>query len=413
MNAPLLRSLNRLFFPGAAILLASVVILQWVRMPPAFWVFAQIYPYLVLISGVLLGWGFRRSRAVFAVIVLAMAGQALNLFPAGNPKLGGSRYMLFDAIAFLLPLNLTVFAYLKERGFLTKVGLYRLGLILGQWLLVGLMVRFHWSWLAGLIHRTYINTPYMLNTPIRQPACWAFTAAVILLIVRFIRQPNTINASFLWAVIAVFIGLSLKSGPRYSSSVASLYFSTAELILVLAVIMTSHAMAYRDDLTGLPSRRALNEALATLGSHYTIAMADVDHFKKFNDKYGHDVGDQVLRMVASRLAAVQGGGKAYRYGGEEFTILYPGKSVEETIDHLEHLRKGIALTDFVVRGPDRPRKVTEQSRPRNGSTRRTRITISIGVAQKTARAGQPNLVIQAADKALYRAKNGGRNQVSE
>ncbi|MER3423211.1 MAG: GGDEF domain-containing protein, partial [Nitrospiraceae bacterium] len=80
------------------------------------------------------------------------------------------------------------------------------------------------------------------------------------------------------------------------------YFAAAGLVLTLAVLQTSYAMAYHDDLTGLPGRRALNETLLKLSGRYTIAMVDVDHFKTFNDQYGHDVGDQVLRMVASHVA---------------------------------------------------------------------------------------------------------------
>ena len=67
---------------------------------------------------------------------------------------------------------------------------------------------------------------------------------------------------------------------------------------------------------------------------YTIAMVDVDHFKTFNDKHGHDVGDQVLQLVASRLARSPGGGRAYRYGGEEFTLIFPGRTREQALPHL-------------------------------------------------------------------------------
>ena len=84
-------------------------------------------------------------------------------------------------------------------------------------------------------------------------------------------------------------------------------------------------MAFRDELTGLPGRRALNEKLQRMGRIYTLAMADVDHFKVFNDTHGHDVGDQVLRMVAAQLRRVSGGGHAYRYGGEEFTLVFPAR----------------------------------------------------------------------------------------
>ena len=95
-------------------------------------------------------------------------------------------------------------------------------------------------------------------------------------------------------------------------------------MVAIAVLQDTFRMAFRDELTGIPSRRALNERLAALGNRYTIAMLDVDHFKNFNDTYGHDLGDQVLKMVAAHIAGVGGGGKAFRYGGEEFTVLFPG-----------------------------------------------------------------------------------------
>jgi len=108
----------------------------------------------------------------------------------------------------------------------------------------------------------------------------------------------------------------------------ALFSGAALLIMQLAVIQESHNMAFRDDLTGLPSRRALNEQLPGLGSRYAIAMVDVDHFKRFNDTYGHDVGDQVLKVVAARLMGVTGGGRPFRYGGEEFTVLFPGQECQ-------------------------------------------------------------------------------------
>src|SRR5439155_477780 len=83
--------------------------------------------------------------------------------------------------------------------------------------------------------------------------------------------------------------------------------ATGALILIVAVVEASYHMAYQDSLTGLPARRALNEALLRLGGHYTVAMLDVDHFKRINDHHGHDVGDQVLKMIAAKLAQLTGG----------------------------------------------------------------------------------------------------------
>ena len=107
----------------------------------------------------------------------------------------------------------------------------------------------------------------------------------------------------------------------------------AGLTLGLSVMETSYAMAFRDELTDLPARRALMRDLEGMGRLYAAAMVDVDHFKRFNDRYGHDVGDQVLRMVAAKLAKAPGGGRAYRYGGEEFALLYPGKSRDDALPY--------------------------------------------------------------------------------
>jgi diguanylate cyclase (GGDEF)-like protein len=170
-------------------------------------------------------------------------------------------------------------------------------------------------------------------------------------------------------------------------------------------------MAYRDGLTELPGRRALNEALPRLSGQFTVAMIDVDHFKQFNDRWGHDAGDHVLRMVAARLAAVAGGGKAYRYGGEEFAVLFGGKTAEECLPHLEELRETIESSRFTLRRRFRPRK--KPTAPKGRKTReQVVITVSIGVAEKNSRQSSPDQVVNAADKALYRAKEAGRNRVS-
>jgi PleD family two-component response regulator len=143
-------------------------------------------------------------------------------------------------------------------------------------------------------------------------------------------------------------------------------------------------------------------------------MVDVDHFKKLNDRYGHDVGDQVLRMVASRLGRVSNGGRAFRYGGEEFAILFPGKSVDECARELEALRRSIEQSKFTLRRRLRPRrkpaKVTEDATGGKGRKQLT-VTVSIGAAEPNGRQMTPDEVIQAADRALYRAKDGGRNRV--
>ena len=174
--------------------------------------------------------------------------------------------------------------------------------------------------------------------PLIQLAYPAFIVALALLVVQYLRQPRPSHAAQIVALIALLLML-----PQTFSRIAALNILSSHVLLMLVVAIAHEAylMAFRDELTGLPGRRALNERLQRLGRQYVLAMADVDHFKSFNDTHGHDVGDQVLKMVASRLRKVGGGGRAYRYGGEEFTLVFPGRSVEQCLPHLEAVRQAI------------------------------------------------------------------------
>jgi len=192
------------------------------------------------------------------------------------------------------------------------------------------------------------------------------------------------------------------------------WLTAAGVIVTVAVLQDSYGLAFRDELSGLPGRRVLNERLMGLEGNYTIAMVDVDHFKAVNDTWGHDVGDQVLKLVASRLRRVGGGGKAYRYGGEEFTIVFPGKRMREILPRMEALRKDIDTYRMQIRTADDPR--SGQGGPVRDAADAAAILISvrvsIGVAEKNVRLATPHAVIKAADEALYRAKTAGRNRVS-
>jgi diguanylate cyclase (GGDEF)-like protein len=177
------------------------------------------------------------------------------------------------------------------------------------------------------------------------------------------------------------------------------YFAAAGLILVYAALEHGYEIAHRDELTGLPGRRTLSQVMLQLGSRYAVAMCDVDHFKTFNDTFGHEAGDQVLRFVGSQLSQVRGGARAFRYGGEEFTVVFPGRTAGEAQPFVESLRESIATHGFNLRGSGPHPQIS------------VTITISIGVAESSRKLSTPELVLEAADSALYRAKESGRNCV--
>jgi len=390
-----------LFVPEALLLGATVAALQLDAFAHALPAFARFYPYAVFVVGTLLAWRFQRSRLLFALIVLALAGVGLAA-PMGT-AVGRAT---FQATAFLLPLNLAALALLADRGVLTPLGLLRLGAVGLQVIFVTFVQRSGSPALVALLGHALLPARWFAWSPLRQPALLAFAVAIVLTAIPLLFERNATTRGFLWAIVAAF----LAANARPSHTAEGIYLGTAGLILVVAVIEASYLLAYQDGLTSLPARRALTEALERLGGggHYTVAMIDVDHFKRFNDTYGHDVGDQVLRMVAAKLAQVTGGGRAYRYGGEEFAVLFPGRSLEEVLPHLDDVRQAIADTNFTIRRRLRARRRGESgNRPR----RKAAITVSIGAAERTQRHSAPEQVLRAADQALYRAKADGRNRV--
>jgi len=390
------RWLTGLVSPGGWLLLATWGLLQVEPVRVAAVPYARFFCFGALGAAALLSWYYNRGQVLLVAVAAGLTVWGLEQLAAAGevPKV---------AAVVLLPLNFALFAWLEERGVVTPSGILKFGLIPAQVLVVVMLGELKGGRLEAFLRWG------------EQPGGWTWMpllgqfsfagAALVLLTLSFLRRTK-VEEGLLWALGAVFVALN-----QTGNSEALLFYSgTAGLILLFAVLEHSYEVAYRDELTGLPGRRALNELLPQLGGRYAIAMGDVDHFKNFNDTYGHDAGDQVLRMVAGKLSRVAGGGRAFRYGGEEFTVVFPGRSAEQAQPFVESLRAAIASSAFVLRGPDRPEEKPEQT-PEPKSKKAVTITISLGVAERSKRHSTPELVLDAADDALYRAKEAGRNCV--
>jgi len=412
LNSVVVRTLFSLFFPGGLVVFSMAMLLYLGIPDRSLSALVHTYPYLVAIAGLLLGWRFNRSRLILAILLLALADRGLLLFTPAAGSTGAVSsdvgQIVYSAIGFLLPLNLVFISRVRERGILTFHGIVRLGIIFLQVLIVFLVCRYQQWGLADFLTYSLADVHVLSWLPLSLPCLFSFGVAFLSLTLGFIRHESVIENGFFWALLSVFLAFAVgKVGP-----LSTIYFATAGLVLVVSVIETSHSMAFRDELTGIPGRRALEEKLLQLSGHFTVAMLDIDFFKKFNDRYGHEVGDQVLRLVASKLTAVSGGGKPFRYGGEEFAIIFPGLNSQSAISHLEKLRKSVERARFVVRGSNRPGKRLEKSKGVLGFGKRVKVTISIGVAERNEKCTSPEQVLMAADKALYRAKKAGRNRTS-
>ncbi|HET6970199.1 MAG TPA: sensor domain-containing diguanylate cyclase [Phenylobacterium sp.] len=155
------------------------------------------------------------------------------------------------------------------------------------------------------------------------------------------------------------------------------------------------SLAERDGLTGLFNRRRLDEAMVALrpGARAACIMADIDHFKRFNDEFGHDAGDAVMQHVAQILIeATDGVGAAYRFGGEEFTVLLPDLDQAAALAAAERIRELVAASPLAHHG-----------------RMLGRVTISLGLAV-SPEAGPATTLLRCADAALLAAKSGGRNR---
>lgn len=404
-----------------ALLAGAWIAVEYVTSIPA--AIDHLLPYMtyaVAAIGVVVGWHFNRSRLVFSLFGVSI-GHWLLAGPARVAKFGTPEQAAYLMYAVLLPAGFIVLSLLKERGFLTRHGLIRAGVLLGVFAGMSAVATAH-LWLAsdvanamrgGLSAILTMDVPmlgseWLRTTKLPDLGVAAFIAAFAIFLGRLIMlNYPPLESGALGALVAIAAAMHLVGDARTTS----FFFTAGALILVVAAGQDIYRLAFVDDLTGLPGRRALTMETMKLGQRYSIAMLDVDHFKKFNDTHGHDVGDQVLRMVASRMDRVTGGGKSFRYGGEEFTVVFPGKTRDEVVPHLDQLRKSIADRPFTIRGKGRPRKKPEYP-PKPRPSKKAKVTISIGVAERSDKAPDPDTVLKAADKALYRAKDGGRNRVS-
>jgi GGDEF domain-containing protein len=415
------KTLKSLLTPGGWVLLGMAIVLHTGVVSIPLPVVTFLY-YGAFTAGLLLAWRFHSSRVFLALLVLFLAQKALTFFLAGHIPETGTGRLAVESIGLLLPANFILLSLAMERGF-SWSSITPPGLLL-----------FVESTVVAVVCRPGPQDPVLVSShalhhavttvPLPASAWLAFSAAIIVLLARFLLFRKPTESALLWSLAAAFLALHFGGSGKLSLA----YYAAGTLILAVSIVETSYLLAYHDELTGLPSRRAFNHTLQRLEAPYSIAMVDIDHFKRFNDTYGHDTGDEVLRLVAARLARVTGGGHAYRCGGEEFAIVFPGKATPEVLDHLEHLRTIIEQCTFRTRIADRrqmPRGPDRRNPPGRGrahtahairqlaagSNSSLSITVSIGVATSARTMPNTDRVIRAADKALYRAKSNGRNRV--
>jgi diguanylate cyclase (GGDEF)-like protein len=402
----LLKPLSRLIFPVLLLLIAAYLLDSADLISEDYQQLLTILPYGLMAAVLGLAHFYNRARFFCSALLMTSAYWLIQSQLQTSLEEASSFY-IYTSLSVLLPLGLLMVMLLPEKGLWNRQSLILFSvtpLLWGAAWLVQPSLTASQIEALQLLLAIKPSPNYMLSVI----ASFWFGLASLAGLSLLAQRNSEVEASLTGCMMFSYTTLAFFDQPMISS----LMFSAAAISLVIGLLRSSFEMAYRDDLTGLLGRRALNEKLRGLGRHYSIAMLDIDHFKKFNDSYGHDVGDDVLKIVANHIAQVSGSGIPYRYGGEEFCIIFPGKKLKSCTSHLEAVREEIADYKIALRDKKTRPKISKEganNRSRKAKPKTVSVTISIGIAQKSEQLNQVELVLKAADKALYQAKQKGRN----
>lgn len=369
-------------------------------------------PYVGLALVAFLGLQINQTR-IFLTGLLLLAFYFYLLHPALFVISETGRVMTLQMVSVAYPLALCVIFLLKESRLWSDLSLARFLLSLFPLLLLICL----FSWVPEVYQQLMFWGPLPYTG---LPKLAWISSGIFLLVVSYLYDPKV--KSFQIALMTTFvpflfcIHMSILNGSSSSKQTASFQAIVAFIILMIillhAVLRMYWQKVYLDPLTAVSNRQALDERLHTLNGNFALAMVDIDHFKKFNDTYGHAEGDNVLRMVAQHLGENLGD-RVYRYGGEEFCVVFEKTSNDTAKEIMEKTRAALEKRKFTLRGQRKsgysPAKLL--SRRSEGRGKRVHVTFSVGVASSSKTHNTPEEVIKRADHALYEAKEKGRNRV--
>ena len=287
------------FLPSLLLLIAGVLAASLATLNEFFNSLFNVLPTLLLLLGGSFCMVYGRQRELFLLLTVYLGYFLLDTqtdYFRANGRVRDDAALIFHLCSLLLPLLYGLYAAWQERTQLIQDLLARAAVLFATvGVAVALQQRYPVELLAWLaeIRWPALHGSWMSLIQLSYPL---FFIAALLLLVQYLRQPRPLHAAQLVGLLGLLWML-----PKVFIEPQALNIMSSQVMLMIAVAVAHEAyqMAFRDELTGLPGRRALNEHLQRLGRNYVLAMADIDHFKKFNDTHGHDVGDQVLRLVNS------------------------------------------------------------------------------------------------------------------
>ena len=404
---PYLTALRPAALPLLALLSAWLCLPHMSRWHSDYGLLLQALPYALGVLLLLLSQLFNQGR-IGQMTILTLATYALVQQRLQVQLSDADTYWVFFWLCLLWPVNVALIRYLPERRPLSLGGLIFPAILVLQFLALAALSVSDWyaaslDWTAGFREQASAGL-------LPLPAWVTFTLGAALIINRLPQQSDTPLALLALLLLHGWLFYRLDA-----SQISVLVSSLSLLLLFATLLINNHHLAFIDELTGLPGRRALMNDLKHRHGRYLLVMADIDHFKQFNDTHGHDVGDDVLRLVAAQLNKTSGGGRAYRYGGEEFTLIFPSSELSECLPFIEATRERIASYPLVVRNRQQRPETQRQGKKQRGQSNNSKalnVTMSFGAARRNSGESIEELM-KRADKALYKAKENGRNRVEK
>ena len=261
--------------------------------------------------------------------------------------------------------------------------------------------------LGSVLQTALIPRSWTVWSPLPQAGLLAFLVATGLLVSRYLESRNSLDTGFAWATVMLYVAFVC---PKWGWDPRG-FLMTAVLILVATLVLAAYRSAHRDELTGLPDREVLDLAVQRLPQRYAVALLEIDQLREVNNTYGRRVGDQLMSMAARKIVHASGAGKVFRYGQDQFLVLFPGKVPNDTLIALESMRKAVVSLDLLLRNRVLivPRK--HGAAPAQGTEEVLPVTLSVGTAGPGERPGRWEDVMKAASTALFQAKHEGGNVV--
>ena len=391
-------------WPGLLFLLLAVLLATFAA--DASWLPATTgwHSLVVYTTGFVLAWRFRRSRV--AAVLLGLFMMDLLLRPSSSalqPGVGS----IWDASGVLFLFLMPVVAAMKDRGVSSRRGFTQVVIILGG-LASGLLF---WA-----VRPEFLSWTWQPFLPWDLPELGLSDAALVVGLFALLltgglalSRGHRLDKGFFWIVMAFL--LALRGG---SDSVEStIYLTMAGLMLLVNVMEKLYSFSVSDDVTGLPTRRALRREVKAAGRAYALAFVGVDHYSDLYDRYGRDTSDRVIKRVAMHLGKTSVTGRIFRYAYEEFALVYTGRGRDEVLGDLEMLRSDIE--DFRFELSPKAHGNGQAGAPGYPAVRWS-LTVSVGVAERGEKRGwsaRYGAIARAARGALHRGQKAGGNIVSK